>query len=213
MKLTTDKIIAGLNYGAINAHQLAVLGMKWPPRHGWMRSLAGMEISEKTYERFLALRKQKRETMALKLLPTPSLDVSLTLCTIHFDGGTPNNIPSVGGFGIGYGSYRLNGEIVRLDFAKPMSANEAEVRTLIAAAEAAKLISDPARTRLCVVGDSKIALKWARKAGQQVSYRPSMGWSPGFNAAVADLYLSLKPFAAVVTTWQPREISVQIFGH
>ena len=38
-------------------------------------------------------------------------------------------------------------------------------------------------------------------------------WSQGFAAAVADLYLSLQPFAEVVTEWQPREISVQIFGH
>jgi ribonuclease HI len=94
-----------------------------------------------------------------------------------------------------------------------MSANEAEIRTLIAAAEAVKLIRDPARTRLCVYGDSQIALRWANKAGMKVFYRPKLGWSPGFNAAVADLYLSLRPFAEVVTEWQPREISVQILGH
>jgi hypothetical protein len=70
MKLTIDKLIAGLNCGAINSRQLAVLGMEWPPRRGWMRRLAGMEISEETYKRFLALRKQKKETTALKLLPT-----------------------------------------------------------------------------------------------------------------------------------------------
>jgi ribonuclease HI len=80
----------------------------------------------------------------------PSVDVSIIPCVICFDGGTSNNIPSKGGYGLGYGSYRLNGEVVRVDFARPMSANEAEMRTLIAAAEAAKLIRDPARTRLCV---------------------------------------------------------------
>ena len=120
-----------------------------------MRTLIGKDISEERYKRFLVLRKHKRETMTQELLPAPSLDVSLTLCTIHFDGGTPNNIPSRGGFGIGYGSYLLNGEVVRVNFAKPMSCNEAEIRTLIAAAEAVKLISDPARTSLRVVGDSK----------------------------------------------------------
>jgi hypothetical protein len=46
----------------------------------------------------------------------------------------------------------------------------------------------------------------------KVFYRPKLGWSPGFNVAVADLYLSLRPFAEVVTEWQPRERSVQIFG-
>jgi ribonuclease HI len=95
----------------------------------------------------------------------PSVDVPITPCVICFDGGTPNNMPRRGGFGIGYGSYRLNGEIVRLNFARPMSANEAEIRTLIAAAEAVKLIRDPAKTRLCVYGDSQITLGWANKAG------------------------------------------------
>ena len=160
-------------------------------------------------------RKQRKRndvaTMVMNLVP--SVDVSIIPSVICFDGGKSNNIPSKGGFGIGYGSYRLNGEVVKLDFARPMSANEAEMRTLIAAAEAVKLIRDPARTRLSVYGDSQIALKWAQKAGQNVFYRPKLGSSPGFNAAVADLYASLRPFAEVVTEWQPREISVQIFGH
>jgi ribonuclease HI len=143
----------------------------------------------------------------------PSVKVPLSQYVIHFDGGTSNNIPSRGGFGIGYGSYLLNGEVVRVNFATPMSNNEAEVRALIAAAEAVKRVSDPTETRLCVVGDSQIALKWARKAGQQAFYRPKPGWSQGFAAAVADLYLSLRPFAEVETEWQPRERSVQIFGH
>jgi hypothetical protein len=103
--------------------------------------------------------------------------------------------------------------VVKVDFGRAMSANEAEVRTLIAAAEAAKLISDPGRTGLRVVGDSKIALSWAQNAGQGAFYRPKPGWSPGFTAAVADLYVSLKPFAAVVTEWQPRARSVEMFGH
>jgi ribonuclease HI len=213
MKLTQEKIMAALNCGAINSRQLAVVGMTWPPRSGWMRRLVGMEISEETYETFRALRKQKRETTAPELVPAPSLDVSLTGSPIHFDGGTTNNVPSRDGFGIGYGSFLLNGEVVRLDFGRPMSANEAEIRTLIAAAEAVKLVSDPARTSLRVVGDSRIALEWARKAGQRASYRPKPGWSPGFTLAVADLYLSLKPFAEVETEWQPRARSVEIFGH
>ena len=94
-----------------------------------------------------------------------------------------------------------------------MSNNEAEVRTLIAAAEAAKLISDPAGTCLRVVGDSQVALSKARKAGQQAHYKPSPGCTPGYATAVADLYVALKPFAAVVTEWQPRKRSLEIFGH
>jgi hypothetical protein len=107
----------------------------------------------------------------------------------------------------------LNGEVVKLDFARPMSANESEIRTVIAAAEAAKLACEAARTRLCVVGDPQIALKWARKAGEKAVYRPQRAWWPGFTAAVADLYLCLQPFAEVATEWQPREKSFERFGH
>ena len=87
-------------------------------------------------------------TMAMNLFP--SVEGPVRECVIHFDGGTSNNLASRGGYGIGYGSYLLNGEIVSVDFAKITSANKAEIRTLIAAAEAAKLIRDPARTRLCL---------------------------------------------------------------
>ena len=134
----------------------------------------------------------------------PSVDVPITPCVIDFDGGTSNNNPRSGGFGIGYGSYRLHGEVVKLDFARRMSANEAEIRTLIAAAEAVKLIADPVKTRLCAYGDSRITLGWANKAGMKVFYRPKPSWSPEFAAAVADLYSTLRPFAEVVTQWQPQ---------
>jgi ribonuclease HI len=161
------------------------------------------------YMEFVGLRKTK------KVEPSQRLpDRSLAVCTIYFDGGTPNNVPKWGGFGNGYGSYQLTGgEAVKLNFGKPTSNNEAEVRTLIAAAEAAKEICDPARTRLRVVGDSQIALKWAEKAWENADYRPKHGWSPGFAAAVADLYVCLQPFAEVSIEWQPRERSVEMFGH
>ena len=114
----------------------------------------------------------------------------------------------------GYGSYQLNNSVVRINFARPMSANEAEIRTLIAAAEAVKGIRDPARTRLCVYGDSQVALRWAVKAGMKVFYRPNRSWRPEFQGAVrGDLYEALRPFAEVVAKWQPRATSVQIFGH
>ena len=157
--------------------------------------------------------RNRNDTATIMMNLAPSVHVPITPCVIRFDGGTSNNIPRRGGFGIGYGSYLLNGEVVRLDFARPMSANEAEIRTLIAAAEAVKVIRDPGKTRLCAYGDSQITLGWANKAGMKVFYRPKLSWRPEFKAAVADLYLSLRPFAEVVTQWQPRERNVQVFGH
>jgi hypothetical protein len=98
-------------------------------------------------------RKQRKRNDAATMMMDlfPSIDVSIIPGVIHFDGGTSNNIPGRGGFGIGYGSYRLNGDVRKLDFAEPMSANEEEIRTLIAAAEAVKLFRDPAKTRLLPV--------------------------------------------------------------
>ena len=104
-------------------------------------------------------------------------------------------------------------EIVAFRPGRPMSANEAEIRTLIAAVEAVKLTIDPAKTRLCVYGDSQIALGWAEKAGQNARYKPPRNCWPGYISAVADLYACLRPFAQVATKWQPRERNVQIFGH
>jgi hypothetical protein len=80
MKLTREGLIAGPNCGAINARQLDLLGEKWPPRRGWKRFLAGKKISEGNYQRFLTLRKQKRQPQPPQILPDPSLDV----CTIYF---------------------------------------------------------------------------------------------------------------------------------
>jgi hypothetical protein len=96
MKLTIDKLMAGLNSGAINARQLALLGETSPPIRGWRRRLAGKEISEERYMQFLALRKQKSRHPGQQPVPDPSLDV----CTIYFDGGTSNNVPSRGALGM-----------------------------------------------------------------------------------------------------------------
>jgi ribonuclease HI len=208
MKLTPAALLAGLNCGAITGRQLALFGMKGPPSKGWRKRLIGMEITEEKYREFVALRKQQKEAT-----PQPPPDPSLAECIVYFDGGSTNNVPKRGGYGNGYGSFQLNGEVVRLDFGRPMSANEAEVRTLIAAAEAAKITCEPEKTRLCVYGDSQIALNWARKAGQKVPYRPPLGCSPGFTEAVADLYVAVQPFAEVAAEWQPRDKSVEMFGH
>jgi hypothetical protein len=127
VKLTRERLMTGLNCGAPNRRQLELLGMAWPPSSGWRHRLIGRDIAEETYREFVALRKQKKRATP----PVPP-DPSLEECTIHFDGGTTCNIPSRG-YGNGYGSYLVNEEIVKVDFGRPMSSNQAEIRTLIAA--------------------------------------------------------------------------------
>lgn len=128
-------------------------------------------------------------------------------CRIEFDGGTSCNVPSRG-FGDGYGSYRINQERpVRLQFYKAMSANAAEVLTLVKAVQEAK---QKGATSLLIIGDSQIALGWAGNPDRKMSKKAT----PEFREAVSFLQKSLEPFSDKITTrWQPRIKSVATFGH
>lgn len=47
MKLTREMIFyCQTPRGAWNRHQLELLGVSWPPQHGWIERLIGTEISE-----------------------------------------------------------------------------------------------------------------------------------------------------------------------
>lgn len=134
--------------------------------------------------------------------------------TIEFDGGTPCNIPRLG-YGIGYGSFRLDGgEVHRISHGRPMSANAAEIMTLIEAVR--KCVEQHGRggVTLRIIGDSQIALKWARGAtpsGQPAKL--SKGGSDEFRNAIQTLRDILKGFEGVIAEWKSRENSVAIFGH
>lgn len=132
--------------------------------------------------------------------------------TITFDGGTPCNVPRLG-YGIGYGSYRIDKRpIVRLDHGKPMSANSAEIHTLIAAVWDVSATIGKER-HLIIRGDSQIALKWANGVDRFGSpARLTKGSSPEFKAAVTLLREALTGFS-VETVWHPRKMSVALFGH
>ena len=57
MKLTRAMIDSGKSdRGGWNRAQLQILGVSWPPQHGWPSRIIGKEISAKDYERFLELR-------------------------------------------------------------------------------------------------------------------------------------------------------------
>lgn len=45
--------------GGWNAGQLALLGVEWPPRHGWFKRAIGQPIELAAYEEFLRLRKEQ----------------------------------------------------------------------------------------------------------------------------------------------------------
>lgn len=131
---------------------------------------------------------------------------------VHFDGGTPCNIPRLG-YGIGYGSYRLDeGPVVRVNHGRPMSANAAEIFTLVSAIQ--QVVATHGRgVRVLVVGDSQIALKWARgKTPKGKPCKQAKGGSEEFRNAIQSLRDVLKGFE-VETQWRPRANSVRVFGH
>jgi len=140
---------------------------------------------------------------------------------IEFDGGTPCNIPRLG-YGIGYGSYQIQncatGEIepvVRVDHKRPMSANAAEVLTLVRAIQ--EVVSRFGReVELDIHGDSQIALKWARGAtesGRKIKTLKQRAGSDEFLAAVLTLRDLVKGFPTIKATWRGRQRSVEVFGH
>jgi hypothetical protein len=76
MILTSAKIHeAASAWGGWNAPQLALLGVSWPPRAGWIKRLEGKAILDSTWERFLALRNLhgKRAKQAAEQFQEPRL--------------------------------------------------------------------------------------------------------------------------------------------
>lgn len=143
--------------------------------------------------------------------PLPLQAVNRTV-RIEFDGGTPCNIPRLG-YGDGYGSYQLsvNGHfysIVRRNFGCPMSANVAEITTLIAAIKSVAKSYNPQNTILEIHGDSKIALNRC-----SVPLKPKKQYDPAFAEAVTKLQDWTRQFAEVQTHWRGRAASVKLFGH
>lgn len=147
--------------------------------------------------------------MQLSLYPQ---DKPTKTVRIEFDGGTPCNIPSRG-YGIGYGSYRIDREpVVRLNFGIPMSANAAEIRTVTEAVKAAKARFGGG-LRLDVFGDSQVALKWVNVCAGNRKRTNMSKCSPAFIDAIDQLSAALFGVQLVATQWQPRRRSVETFGH
>jgi ribonuclease HI len=142
---------------------------------------------------------------------------------IHFDGGTPCNVPSRG-FGIGYGSYCYTGldgqtgkgEPIRVNHGIPCSSNAAEILTLCVALEKLCEMGSPETTSVHVQGDSKIALKWLNVAcgrHAQKSVKVAATATALFSESIARLRRAVEPFCKVESEWLPRNHAVAVFGH
>ncbi len=129
---------------------------------------------------------------------------------IEFDGGTSCNVPKLG-YGLGYGSYKINNEpVVRCDFGIRMSANAAEVLTLC---WALRNVPQPERTHLLICGDSKVALNRAVPILTKRKKAPAETGSNLFRDYCHLLTSLISTFAGAETHWRGRAESVRLFGH
>jgi ribonuclease HI len=125
---------------------------------------------------------------------------------IVFDGGSRGNP------GPGYGSYIIfdaqgSGQIVRLDFGRALTNNEAEYHTLLAALGDLlnRLGSAAAQTSIKILTDSTLVVsqvtgKWATK-------------EPRLRELRDQAQTDLKRFRHYHLAYQPREDIVRILGH
>jgi ribonuclease HI len=125
---------------------------------------------------------------------------------IVFDGGSRGNP------GAAYGSYAVfdgtqPGQVQRLEFPDPMTNNEAEYRTLIAAltALAGRLGPQAAESSLEVRGDSQLVIQqvlghWKATDERMRSLRDQAR-------------AGLRPFGKWRLVTQPREDTVRVLGH
>jgi len=70
---------AATNWGGFTKAQLAVLGISYPPRHGWLRRLCGTEIPLAMWEQFLAKRGQRAKGQKRWLLVFSDGSKTITL--------------------------------------------------------------------------------------------------------------------------------------
>lgn len=148
-------------------------------------------------------------------LPGYSKQHKIMNIRIEFDGGTSCNIPRLG-FGNGYGSYKINDEpIHRCNFNRPMSANAAEIFTLVYAINALRDrdLINISKVRLSIYGDSMIALNWAKRLFAGHSKPPKGKITGPFIEAVTALKYAVRGFENVHTQWRSRTFSVATFGH
>lgn len=52
---------AGTKGMGFNVQQLLLLGISWPPKHGWLRSLVGKEISDEDWQLVMKLKSVRRK--------------------------------------------------------------------------------------------------------------------------------------------------------
>ena len=73
--ILTDEIIrtAGTSKIGFNWHQLRLLGVAWPPKHGWIQKLIGQEVNDQTWLLVLSM-KDKPKKVRNQILRARGID-------------------------------------------------------------------------------------------------------------------------------------------
>lgn len=123
---------------------------------------------------------------------------------IWTDGGSRSNIPP---FGLGYGSFRIgeNGKIISINFNRNMSANAAEIWTMVQA------LNHENHSNIILYSDSRIALKWLKDSPNPIC-EISDKVSFEMRESIKFLRVAAKG-KEIQAKWRPRAQIFKIFGH
>lgn len=129
------------------------------------------------------------------------------LITVYFDGGSYGN----GTEFQGYGSYQVDGGpnlqhlALRMDFGSPVTCNQAEYLSLIAALKWLRHHVEPKETHLSVWSDSLLVVSQVQKR-----WKTRVAHLKELRDEAKEL---LQPYLTWELKWYGRENSVRRFGH
>lgn len=65
MRLTYELIE---KLGTLNSYQLRLLGIGWPPKHGWIHRLVGQYVTENVFQLLVELRGPRKKAERIEIL-------------------------------------------------------------------------------------------------------------------------------------------------
>lgn len=134
------------------------------------------------------------------------MNTALELVSVHFDGGSINRPQKR----LAYGSFETIGEgwshkVLRQDFGWPITSNQAEYLSLIAALDFLRTRVDPSETRLEIFSDSELLVRQINR-----QYRIKHHHLIPLANRVRE---ELDYYAEWVVSWHRRNHNVKRFGH
>lgn len=217
MQLTKSLIHSAGSYGGhgFNKAQLNLIGVRWPPKQGWLESLVGKSIPDDTWQKVVGLKGQaqwklkKVKVAQLQISTAPA--IAANTFRVYFDGGTHG---FNGKCDDGYGSWEVewNGflktvsreQFLASGVMHKVTNNVAEWLALKCALMWLESVANKERCKVEIYGDSMLVInqlnkRWKSKNKNLAELREHCWhYLKGFNWTAE---------------WQPRAHNVERFGH